>query len=1647
MRVTRFFLLLAVAFCSTPLVPHAGAQQLFDGNQNLPPFGSFTGSDFDTVGLQNGNLHLHIPIASWKQRGGKTLTRSYVYDAPSWSRQTTMSTMNNHRYYITTLLGNSPNAHFVIDWGGWEVSSPIDGATCKNGNVYHNWVVTDPEGTKHPLDLVTGPGLAGCFGLVTQSPTTDGSGMMVNLGSTPPLLTLKDGSQITLSKSSDYMYLGSTLEDDNGNLISTLDTLNRSLVAFGQGGGSAAITDSNGTPQTYQWSSSGFPATHTYFCGYLNNPPYYLCNDDVSSGSPPGSSKLTLPDGSFYLFSWVNGDADELQSITLPTGATISYTYGSACTHGPLVNGQTSITAPYTCRATVTSRTITINGVASTWNYSGGTVTDPYGNDEVHVFSQISVNSSVSAGTYETSVSNYQGSASSGKLLRQVVTDYIGEPDLIWVSNTLANIRPIRKTTTLDSGLVTKTETDYETFTLTSNGNTITGTRLNPTEKREYAYGSGAPGALLRRTDYAYLHNNNSTYATLNIVDRPASVVVHDGSGNTVAQTTYEYDVYNHTGLPSMGVSGAVQHDSARSTSYSTRGNQTGVSRWLNTNSTWLTTNNQYDDAGNLIATKDPNGNLSQIDYTDSWSNSACAPSGQGKAYPTKTTNALNQLTKHSYASCTGFLTASQNQNDINASRTGTTTMYDLMNRAVSVSYPDGGQTTNCYTDVGGSTCTQSGPPFQVVTTHIISSSPLVNETTTSLFDGLDRVTQTQLNSDPSGVAYVDTTYDLVGRTATVSNPYRSKTESTYGVTSYIYDALNRTCVLIPPDGTAVSSSTCPATQPANDVFTTYVGNTTTVTDQGGKSRRSVTDGLGRLTQVFEDPAGLNYETDYAYDTLDSLLCVGQKGTNSGSFTNCASIPSTWRPRTFTYDSLSRLLSATNPESGTTNYTYDANGNLITKTAPAPNQTGTATVTTTYSNDALNRITQKSYSDGTTLTAFFAYEQTNAWGTTQTNTVGRLTDQWTGTSCCATGGAEIYSYDPMGRIVLNEQYTPVMSYRPTNYTYDFAGNMLTFTDGVGETYTQTFNAASRVTQLNSNWVDFQHPAVMASGISYNPAGAMRQITYGNGLTETAAFNNRLQPCRYNVNSSGALLSTCTDAIPSGNLQDFGYGFNAGTANNGNVASMTATGNQVFARTYTYDALNRLSTLADSASAQPCKGLSWTYDPWANRSDQTVTSGTCNTFHQAVDTNNRLLGAPYQYDAAGNMTHDASHSYTYDAENRLIQVDGGSTASYVYDAEGRRVQKTVGSTQTDYIYDLSGNVVSELNSSTWFNVYLRLNGKLFAQYTVGAPRTQFIHTDHLGSTRVVTSFVPGTPPNYSVYDSLDYLPFGEQIAGGTATTHKFTGKERDSESNLDNFGARYNSSSMGRFMSPDQNNAGGTQDNPQSWNLYTYVRNNPLNAVDPDGRDVVVCVQDGVDEKGKAKYNCRTYSDQDYQKLLNEQQGQQGVILPSGNFPSGLITCGGQVCGFAAYYEPPLEDDTVNIIATVEGIRGLRGLLSLSRSAYNAARGLFAGEEILTLGLEGAAQAANAAVKARSLAAKEAFHALPTEQKALLQKWLGRIKNTAEITPPPPGLTKEAMLVYKEAAQAAVEKDLRSQATQLVQPARILAIDRALGNVH
>jgi RHS repeat-associated protein len=405
---------------------------------------------------------------------------------------------------------------------------------------------------------------------------------------------------------------------------------------------------------------------------------------------------------------------------------------------------------------------------------------------------------------------------------------------------------------------------------------------------------------------------------------------------------------------------------------------------------------------------------------------------------------------------------------------------------------------------------------------------------------------------------------------------------------------------------------------------------------------------------------------------------------------------------------------------------------------------------------------------------------------------------------------------------------------------------------------------------------------------------------------------RLQPCVINWNTSGggpSIMNGCNGTAPTGTIQEYGYAYGAALANNGNISIIDAygpqAGTQNFARTYTYDQLNRLSALSQSSgNTSLCSsvfGLSWTYDPWANRTAQNVTGGTCYSFLVTANAQNQLIDTmrnAYQYDSAGNMIADGSYIYFYDAENRLIQAAPPGTTSlnsstaiacYVYDALGRRVRKSgLGvSFTTDFVYDLSGNVVGEFaptcSGSECLTVgYAYLNGQLVAQYS--GDTTYFVHADHLGSTRLVTKM------DKSVRDSLDYLPFGEQIAGDTATTHKFTGKERDSESDLDNFGARYYSSSLGRFMSPDWS---ATPDpvpyanltNPQTLNLYAIVHDNPETFADLDGHNLFEAIRGMADFSGVDFENCQGGSCSGQQPppsqaQQNQQQDQQQASQPA-----------------------------------------------------------------------------------------------------------------------------------------------------------------------
>jgi RHS repeat-associated protein len=293
-------------------------------------------------------------------------------------------------------------------------------------------------------------------------------------------------------------------------------------------------------------------------------------------------------------------------------------------------------------------------------------------------------------------------------------------------------------------------------------------------------------------------------------------------------------------------------------------------------------------------------------------------------------------------------------------------------------------------------------------------------------------------------------------------------------------------------------------------------------------------------------------------------------------------------------------------------------------------------------------------------------------------------------------------------------------------------------------------------------------------------------------------------------------------------------------------------------------------------------LCMNYDPFGNRTQSDLQSTTCNPSsdpatanyngaNQVTWTTVNSAANGFKYDAAGNVLYDGLKYYAYDGEGRLCAMQtylytGGVAAyGYVYDAEGRRVAKGAitpsgnpnaqppscnlasnGFTLTEsYLLGEGGEQLTTTiwngSTSTWTRSNLYGAGQLLGTYDTAG--LHFHIADPLGTRRLQT--------NASGEPELDCqsLPFGDQQncfsdpnapdGGGDATPLHFTGKQRDSESALDYFGARYYGSSMGRFLSPDPAWLfAADPNNPQSWNLYSYALNNPLINIDPTGYDCV-----------------------------------------------------------------------------------------------------------------------------------------------------------------------------------------------------------------
>jgi RHS repeat-associated protein len=1469
----------AALFCFFTAVSPAQAQTLpnptSDDQMGMQPYQSYHGGDIDVVNLSTGTLNLNMPFLSYPQRGKLHLSFNLYYNN-EWQHRGKLCPPHVSCEWIWGYNSSEGGPLersdvFVGSAQQFEVAGTNVPASYYGGGggllytlYFANWSLVAADGSKHPIanmGSMTELGQTPSFYYQYSGPfeTLDATGWRTTgtlTSSTAGTGEIENPTAILDSDGVAYATANAFEEDPNGNMITLsngvyADSLNRqipnppNIFSSSNTGTSACPQGLLAVDHAVQWSVPGpNGATVNYVFCYvkvaINIPPGTPSTEyPAYVGSPRMSLQtIVLPNGQSWGFQYNDpGDGSTyngspvnygtLTQVALPTGGSISYTYtyvsgsGGNCENGG---------------RWVSGRTVNANDGSGphTWTYSYGsgtaTVSDPVGNYTVHTFGF-----GGSCALYETQAESYQNG---GTLLKTVNTTYNSSTSRNVPTPGYVNVVPARIATVWPNGKTSQVTKSYDSgysYTDYLGSPSQAGIYGKVTSEAETDYGQGVAGSLLRTTNTTYQAFQNSNYLTNNLLNLPYSVQVTDGGGT---QRAYTYFLYDEGGTRASSGISTQRNTSPPDSPY--WGNQTSAHHWLNTTSSYLTSTATYFDTGEVNIATDPNLNPTTFAYSATYAG----------AYPTTVTNALTQPTNHTYDFNTGLLASTTDPNNQTTSYTydmnGTTSLPG-MRRITQIGYPDGGQISFCYSDTPGTTCSNSTPPFQVVATKKITSSQ--NKVTTYIFDGLGRTSQSQLaNPDLScPIIETDFSYDGLGRKSTVSNPHCGSARTTDGTTTYGYDGLSRVILVTQPDSSTIHTAFC--------------AGTTLVTDEASHWRRSTADALGRLIEV-DEPNSLTatvnsngcpgtgeaiWVTNYTYDALDDLSAVVQNSS---------------RNRNFVYDSLKRLTSATNPESGTTTYTYDGDGNVVTKTVPAQNQTGSLTVTLSYCYDGLNRMKSKAYTNQScpmsSPVATYGYDGIAPVGCSPTLSstypIGRRTGM------CDAAGNEAWSYDTMGRPLTDQRVTNGVT-KSTVYLYlpYVDGSINTLTYPSTRTITYTTDSAGRQSEAQdvANGINYAlgscNNGVSSNGVCYAPQGALGLIQNGANLVTTYLYNDRLQPC-WTYATSGApptplpwntTSTNCTSTFATGSVLDLKYNFSLGT-DNGNVTGITNDGVPNRSQNFAYDQLNRIST-AETTSTHAtdptnCWGEAYVYDSpggpaaWGNliqinspSSAYTGCTGEPLNLSLGTLTNNQISG--WCYDASGNVLAESTcpmgppYVYMYDAENHLTSTAG---VTYTYDGDGKRVQKSSGML---YWYGMRSDTLDETNSAgTMTDEYIFFGGKRIARRDP-SNNVVYYFADHLATSRIVASAAG------SILDNSDFYPFGGErvIQSGSGNTYKFTGKERDTESNLDNFGARYNSSAIGRFMSPDTLKFTRDLSDPQSWNKYAYSFNRPTVFVDDDGK--------------------------------------------------------------------------------------------------------------------------------------------------------------------------------------------------------------------
>jgi RHS repeat-associated protein len=902
--------------------------------------------------------------------------------------------------------------------------------------------------------------------------------------------------------------------------------------------------------------------------------------------------------------------------------------------------------------------------------------------------------------------------------------------------------------------------------------------------------------------------------------------------GSTTFTTSYYYDRANH-------LTQTIDPDNhTMLESYDTYGRQTQT-----IDGAGNTTQQVYDTGGLVTATIDGNLTTTQMFYDgDNRVTQTVVDVGVGR---------LN-LTTSQYYDAAGYVTATADPDSQMS-----TQYYDTFGNVTAAADP-GQHTVLSYYDGDNRLTKTVRSDTQATTQQQYDSASRVtktidadNYTSTTSFDGNSNVTLTVNGANNTTQHAYDPANNLTQTIETIS-------ASVFSTTQYSYDAANRRTSTIDADGHTATQSY------------DYAGRLTKTTDFGGRTTSFYYDGAGLTTKTVD---GNTYTTLQYYDGDNRLTKTvdGDSHATSTAYDPGGRVTLTTDANTHTrqtkFDAASRVTATIDGGNHTMHMYYDPAGN---ETAVVDaNGTGT----TQYAYDVDNRLTQ--VTDAVTNVTTYSLDgdgnitqivSPNGFTTTQKfDGNGQMTQVITPDTLTVN-----YTYDGAGRKLSDGNGT---------FTYDGAGRMTGASNNNG-TYAFSYDLAHRLTQVTE-------PFGLSLGYSYDNAGNQTQVLDSKGGTTVSTYDsdNFLTRRTYqgqsltfrfdfsnNQEGWNTTLTRYTDLNGTTLVAKSVYGYDS-VGQVTSVLSTDPTGATINKFVYSLDSADRLTSETDTQNGATTT-TSYTYDNDGQLTGAgTLTygydaNGNRNTGSYTVTTGNQMSADAnwsYSYDKEGNLkekdskTTSEKWTYTYSANNLLTEADhyntGGTldlTVDYKYDAFGEQIEEDVGagnlarfarfgidgwnSNMASPIGNENRNVWARLDStSSLINRYLwgdHVDQQL-GRIDLGPATPYWTLQDRLGSIRDVIN------NSGLVKDDIQYDAFGNiNLATETNSAYRgwyaYSGREFDTEINLQYNHARWYDATMGRWISEDPLgfDAGDS-------NLYRYVNNGPTIATDPSGLQEVL----------------------------------------------------------------------------------------------------------------------------------------------------------------------------------------------------------------